>query len=105
MTTKITLAPAWITGDADYADYACEEHAREWAEKRGIPRVHDTSYERELEGHGVIESAYEVWPYAEADYPIACECGQYLQTQLTDEGRDYMEERDFPQEVREAYNA
>lgn len=104
--TPVTLENAWIIGDADYADYACEDHAREWAEKRGIPRVHDTSYERELEGHGVVESAHEVWPYAEADYPISCsvlECGQWLKTTLTEDGIRYMEEHDFPQSVKLAY--
>lgn len=107
-STPVTLEDPWILGDEDYADYACEDHAREWAEKRGIPRVHDTSYQRELEGHGVVESAYEVWPYAEADYPISCsvfECGQWLKTQLTEDGIQYMEEHDFPESVKLAYTS
>jgi hypothetical protein len=34
----------------------------------------------------------------EADYPVACDCGQYLDVALTDDGEHYMQERgDFPE--------
>jgi hypothetical protein len=105
MTSIITLSAPWIIATDDYADYACEEHAREWAEAEGIP-ADGNSYRLEREGHGAIAEAYPVWPYAEADYPISCcdpQCDQWLETQLTSDGVDYMEEHDIPHAVREAY--
>jgi len=107
-STPVTLEDPWIIGDENYADYACEEHAHEWAKERGLPADGYGGYAEELEGHGVIASAYEVWPYAEADYPISCfvlECGQWLKTSLTEEGRHYMEEHEFPESVKLAYNS
>jgi hypothetical protein len=108
MTSTITLTAPWIIATEDYADYACETCAREWAEAQGIPAVHGQSYQREKEGHGVIAEAYEIWPYAEADYPLSCSavtCNQWLKTELTSDGVAYMEEQELPEAVKQAYRS
>ena len=97
------LAPVWIIATQDYADIACETCARQWAEGRRIPRSGDLSYQLSSEGADVTEEAYEIFPYYEGDTPASCQCGQYLATQLTSEGQDYLAQGDFPQWVREAY--
>lgn len=103
--TPVTLEDPWIIHTEDYADYACEEHAREWAKEQGIPADGYGGYAQELEGHGTVASAYAVWPYAEADYPISCHCGQWLDTRLTDDGVTYMEEHEFPENIKRAYTS
>jgi hypothetical protein len=102
-TSAQTLTAPWIIATQDFTEYSCEDCAREWATKNGIPATKDSGYERELDGYGVVETAYAVWPYAECDYPPACGCGQYLDAQLTEDGLDYLVEHELPEWVVKAY--
>lgn len=94
------LLPAWIIIDGDFCTYSCENHAREYADTNGIPQNEGyEGYSLTREGYGLTADVYPVhsWDSYETDYPVARECGQYLDNvRLTPDGRDYMRENDFP---------
>lgn len=92
------LYTPWIIHDHDFTDYSCEEHAIEYANAIDAQQYGDTAYGIEKEGYGMVSDIYEIPSFArdEADYPVACGCGRYLDVRLTKEGQDYLAENDFP---------
>lgn len=104
------LTPAYIVSSGDFADYACEDCAREYAHQRGLTWSDSNEYtleDPELDHVYLVHS----WDGHETDSPVACctisngeVCGQYLDVDLTREGREYTLENDFPQWLLEAHN-
>lgn len=99
------LMPAWIIIDNEFTDYACEDHAREYAADNGIPEISADSYTEFRHGYGVSADVYRLhsWEGHETDYPAACKCGQYLDVDLTREGIAYTIENEFPAWLLEAH--
>ena len=99
MQTVETLATPWIILDGDYVDYACEQHARQYAKDNGIAPSGADSYATTVDGYGVKSDVYALpsWYSGETDYPASCPCGQYLDVSLTRDGHAYMiEHGGFP---------
>jgi hypothetical protein len=97
MTTNyIGLAEPYIISHSsgDLIDYACGPCAREFADKHGLTWY--LSYTEESDtGYHAYSTAMD---RGETDYPVACDCGQYLDVGLTDDGEHYMQEHgDFPE--------
>jgi hypothetical protein len=102
------VMPAWVITDSGFVDYACKDHAREFALERGIPENDGyDGYSLTREGYGIIADVYPVqsWDGYEADYPASCQCGQYLGgVALTRDGYDYMLDNEFPAWLYVAHN-
>lgn len=96
-TYERLFAP-WVIIHGDFTEYSCEWHARDFAETNNIPENGYGSYTLEREGYGTVSDVYPLpsWDSGETDYPVSCQCGQYLDVRLTRDGRDYMLENDFP---------
>lgn len=102
------LAQAYVVCDesGDFIDYACESCANEFAKDNGLTWNWNHNFTEE---HPSGLHAYNVlWDRGESDTPVACssrECGQYLDVDLTSDGRNYMIERgDFPEWLYTAHN-
>lgn len=99
------LTQTYVIGDnsGDFIEHACEACAEEFATKNSLEWNWNRNF-TEDNSNGLY--AYNaLWDSGEADYPVACNCGQYLDVSLTKEGRDYMLERgDFPAWLYEAHN-
>ena len=108
MSTE-TLHKPWIIINGEFCDYACEDHARQYATENGIPASeYGDAYTLTRDGYGTVSDVYPLPSYdsGETDYPASCmdyDCGRYLSVPLTREGRDYMRENGFPAWLYEAY--
>lgn len=85
----VELSPAWVVGDYDYTDLACERHAVEFAEDRGLEWEYPGSTSESANGY-----AYAVvFGDFESDTPGVCGvCGLHLDTGLTPDGVEYVRE-------------
>ncbi len=92
-------------GDGDFVDVVCEDCAVKFAEERGLVWRGNTSHHsftEDSEEKGSYASCIESYALGDADAPYSC-CGVYLDTNLTRDGFDYLEEHDFPEWVKELY--
>jgi hypothetical protein len=94
-TNYIGLAEPFVIGHSggDLIDYACGPCAREFADEHGLT-WHLSYTEDSDSGYYAYSKAMD---RGESDYPVACNCGQYLDVALTTDGEDYMRENDFPE--------
>jgi hypothetical protein len=88
------LAPAWCVGDDYTIEIMCEDHAREFASERGLVWEYPGSTGESPNGYayalvfsGELESDY---PHACAGYDAHDSCDLYLDTALTEDGRQYV---------------
>lgn len=103
------LFACYVVGSADFIDFACEEHARQFAADNGLTwhnaNTADYTEDDESESFACVEWAGE----GETDYPRACHwlvihanggrdyCGRYLETRLTRDGEQYVRDN-YPPE-------
>lgn len=90
-----------------FLEVVCESCAVKFAEDldlkwRGNTSSHSFTEDSEEKGAGA--TCIASYALGDADYPYAC-CGVYLDTNLTQQGYDYLEEHDFPEWVKELYRA
>jgi hypothetical protein len=108
MTEQQTYLPSsYEVWDGDFVDVVCEDCAVKFAEELGLVWRGNTStdsFTEDSEEKGAGASCIASYALGDADAPYSC-CGVYLDTNLTKEGYDYLEERDFPQWVKELYGA
>ncbi len=106
MTEQQTYLPRpYEVGDGDFVDVVCEDCAVKFAEERGLVWRGNTSHHsftEDSEEKGSYASCIESYALGDADAPYSC-CGVYLDTNLTRDGFDYLEEHDFPEWVKELY--
>lgn len=97
------LAQTYVVGSDDLVEHACESCANEFAKDNGLTWNWNHNFTEE---HPSGIYAYNaLWDSGESDTPTACQCGQYLDVDLTSDGRDYMTERgDFPEWLYIAHN-
>lgn len=104
------LFDCYVVGDnADFIDWACEEHAREFAADNGLTwnNANTADYTEDAKS-GLF--AYAEWVGdSETDYPRACDwpvprpgrgldyCGRHLHTALTPDGEQYVRDN-YPPE-------
>jgi hypothetical protein len=99
MIKPIILLPnSWECYTPDITFLNCEECAAGFAKEYGL----DTdSQEATATGYGAMECLY---CGHEFDYPPSCDgCGKYLDGNLTKEGLEDLQERDYPKWLRDYY--
>lgn len=99
-----TLQQPYIIGDesGDFIAYACRDCAEEFAKDNGLEW---NSNRNSTEEHESGLYAYDtLWDSGESDTPTACSCGQYLDVQLTKDGKNYvLEHGGFPEWLLNEY--
>jgi hypothetical protein len=101
METKTeTLETPWVVGDEDFANYACEDCARDFAKEREL--VFDNNWFTEEHTDGSYAYA-DLYGQGESDVPWSCDCGQWLAVNLTSDGHAYVRENDLPEFVKNHY--
>ena len=91
--------------DNDFIDSSCESCAVKFAEERNLEWRGGTSHKSFTENSeelGAGVSCSPSWASGETDYPRACGCGVYLETDLTPEGVQYLLDN-FPKGLRSLY--
>jgi hypothetical protein len=101
-TETKTPLNSWECYTPDMTFMNCQACATEFAREYGLDIKQGLHhYADSAAGYGVSEC------YAcghETDYPLTCDgCGEYLKGDLTDEGRNYLKERNFPKWLRDYY--
>lgn len=99
-----TLTTPYVIGDVDQVEYVCKYHAHRFAEWAKLTWA-NANYTEEHES-GYFAYAVASYEYPDTDYPLSCgdvECDQYLECELTDAGRDYMHDNEFPRWLYEAH--
>ena len=99
-----TLTTPYVIGDVDQVEYVCKYHAHRFAEWAKLTWA-NANYTEEHES-GYFAYAVASYEYPDTDYPLSCgdlECDQYLECELTDAGRDYMHDNEFPAWLYEAH--
>ena len=95
-----TLETPWVVGDDDFATYACEDCAREYAQEHEL--VFDNKWFTEEHASGSYAYA-DLYGEGETDVPYACDCGKWLCVNLTPDGHKYVREENLPQFVKDWY--
>jgi hypothetical protein len=108
MTEQTYLPSAYEVwkNNGEWVDIVCEDCATKFATENGLvwrgnTSSHSFTEDSEEKGAGAV--CIESYS-GESDTPYSC-CGVYLDTNLTAEGYDYLEERDFPEWVKKLYGA
>lgn len=94
-TNQTFLFDAYAIGDQDFADIACLDCARKFAEERGLVwnNAHKDGFTEWDDANGAHASLIHS-SEGESDSPYSC-CGTYLHTNFTREGEEYLKEN-FP---------
>lgn len=87
------------------ADYVCQSCANEWVKNNGLEWENDHSVNYVKENDKGLYAWVDFYGEIELDYPIACECGQWLDATLTPGGENYIKENfeSMPRHVIEYY--
>jgi hypothetical protein len=101
-TETKTPLNSWECYTPDMTFMNCQACATEFAREHGLDiDNYPYPYADNPVGYCVSEC------YAcghETDYPLTCDgCGEYLKGDLTDEGVEYLKERQFPKWLRDYY--
>jgi hypothetical protein len=94
-------------GGGDFHEIVCEECAVKFAEENKLVwrgNKSTDSFTEDSEELGAGANCIPSYALGESDSPHSC-CGIYLDTNLTQEGYDYLEEREFPEWVKKLYGA
>jgi len=87
----------------DFIAHACEWCAVDFAKEHGLTWDNAVTHNYTEEHENGYHAHDMLWDSGETDYPVACECGQYLDVALTKDGVQYMLENDFPAWLYEAH--
>ena len=85
---------SWEIGNGDFIDLACESCALIYAKENNLKQVTTKYFQDQENENGHASECYGCGH--ETDTPASCNCGEYLNCNLTPEGIEYLKERDFP---------
>ena len=98
--TQTSLPSAYVIGNGDFTDIACEQCAIKFATDNNLTWYRGTDTYTEENENGAYASCI-VFSVGESDSPYSC-CGIYLETDFTTEGEANLREN-FPAEVVALY--
>lgn len=99
-----SLTTPYVIGDVDQVEYVCKYHAHKFAEWAKLTWA-NANYTEE-HNSGYFAYAVASYEYPDTDYPLSCgdlDCDQYLECDLTEDGKNYMHDNEFPAWLYEAH--
>lgn len=85
---------SWEIGDGDFTALSCGDCARKFAQENRFEEITSVYFQDQKNEYGYASECYGCGH--ETDYPQTCSCGEYLRTNLTPDGVEYLKENDFP---------
>lgn len=86
------ITQLYIIETYDSIDYTCRDCAVKFATDNGLTWNRPATYDYTRESENNCYTYEDTFGQVETDYPVACDCGQWLDARLTQDGINYIEE-------------